>query len=262
MKVFAYACIFLLSLSLIFIVHADNALSQTIGDCTLCHKYLTNKKYVHTIMQSGCTACHTEPHDKKAKFAKGLLASPTEVCYACHDRTNFTGTIVHGPIKSGMCTGCHDPHSSDTVNLLKQAQPEFCFDCHNRKIVSGTLIHAPVAAGQCNSCHVAHASEHKALLSKPINQLCVVCHRPQASGKHVIALPGGKYHPLKGVKDPNFPGRTIKVPDPENPGKMKTVPDPSNPGKEMSCASCHDPHSSNYTKLFTTQRVCQKCHKY
>jgi predicted CXXCH cytochrome family protein len=257
-----------ISCSLIFILftvflHTGAATAQEIGDCTVCHKYLGNKKYVHTIMQSGCTACHTEPHNKKSKYPKGLLAPVNEVCYACHDKSKYTvGESVHQPVASGMCSSCHDPHSSDTQLLLRNPQPDLCFDCHDKKLVAGTNVHAPVASGQCTSCHAAHVTENKPLLTKPINQLCIVCHRPQATGKHVISLPGGRFHPLRGVTDPNFPGKTMRVPDPNKPGKMMTVADPNKPGKELSCASCHNAHASNYGKLFPAARVCQKCHKY
>jgi predicted CXXCH cytochrome family protein len=52
-----------------------------------------------------------------------------------------------------------------------------------------------------------------------------------------VASLGGKIHPLSGVRDPR------------------------NPKREMSCVSCHNPHSADNAKLFTAKRRCQMCHK-
>jgi predicted CXXCH cytochrome family protein len=54
----------------------------------------------------------------------------------------------------------------------------------------------------------------------------------------VSSLPRGKVHPVEGV------------------------PDPSNRKRKITCASCHNPHSSDYPKLFPSARICRACHKY
>jgi len=113
----------------------------------------------------------------------------------------------------------------------------------------------------CGGCHSPHASNNPALLPNPINDICITCHKGQSKGSHVIAIPGGKFHPLKGVIDISTL-KMIKVPDPKNPKKEIEIPDPKVPGKELSCTSCHNPHSSDYKNLFPAQRVCLKCHKY
>ncbi|MEW6215487.1 MAG: cytochrome c3 family protein [Nitrospirota bacterium] len=260
MRLLKYIFVFLAFTSLIILLNPDRSFSE-VADCKICHKFMANKKYVHTAMQMGCTSCHTEAHQKKQKFPKGLSAASQDLCYLCHDKSKFAGKNIHMPVVSGMCSSCHDAHDSDATKLLKQPQPDICFGCHDRKIVAGKFVHVPVAAGLCTSCHGAHVSESAALLSRPINNLCITCHKDQATGRHVVSVPGKKFHPLKGVTDPNFPGKTMKVPDPKNPGKEIEVPDPKNPGKEMSCASCHNPHSSNFAKLFPSEKRCGRCHK-
>jgi len=91
----------------------------------------------------------------------------------------------------------------------------------------------------CNLCHNAHVSDSLYLLSKPVVQLCTGCHIAQKEGMHLLAPVQGQItHPVSGV------------------------PDPSNPKQELSCVSCHDPHSSNFAKLFPVARICTKCHKY
>ena len=48
----------------------------------------------------------------------------------------------------------------------------------------------------------------------------------------------------------------------ERPKGFDEIDDPDKPGKEITCMSCHDPHSSDYKKLFPVANICAKCHKY
>jgi predicted CXXCH cytochrome family protein len=95
-----------------------------------------------------------------------------------------------------------------------------------------------VALNSCGiRCHSPHASEKPYLLSQTMNDNCIGCHRAQETGRHIVSLPGGRIHPIKGLHDP------------------------SNPTKEMSCTSCHNPHSSNFAKLYSVGQKCKGCHK-
>ena len=76
--------------------------------------------------------------------------------------------------------------------------------------------------------HNPHASDKPYLLSLSINDSCIGCHKAQETGRHIVSLPARSIHPVKGV------------------------PNPRNPREEISCASCHDPHSSNFPKLSPT----------
>src|SRR5262249_62159339 len=54
----------------------------------------------------------------------------------------------HGPIREGMCTGCHDPHASPRFRLLAAEYPadfyaafdleryHLCFTCHQQEMVT------------------------------------------------------------------------------------------------------------------------------
>src|SRR5512141_1096719 len=88
------------------------------------------------------------------------------------------------------------------------------------------VVHPALAMG-CTVCHNPHASNAASLLTAPVEKLCVTCHDKQASGRHVMAGLGlGDGHPLKGKTDP------------------------SNTRREISCISCHNPHSANVKRLF------------
>jgi predicted CXXCH cytochrome family protein len=208
--------------------------------CYGCHdKAAFSKKNVHAAVGMGCTGCHN-PHSSKND--KLLVSGTPDICYNCHDKKKFEGKTIHSPVAGGMCTSCHSPHSGDKDKLLVSDVPDVCFNCHDKANFSKKNVHMPVAGGMCTSCHFPHAGEQAALLLKPTNALCSSCHKTQSNGRHVSAGSGsglGKIiHPVEGK------------------------PDPGNPGKDITCASCHSPHSSDFKKLWVERRVCNRCHKY
>lgn len=234
------------------------------GLCYSCHDESKFKgKSVHQPVASGmCTACHN-PH--QSDFRKILLKDVPDLCYNCHEESKFKGKSGHTAV--GMCTGCHSPHSSNSDKLLKDNQPELCYTCHDKAKFTKKYVHAVVnMPNGCSTCHSPHLSDQPSLLIKNVNDLCVTCHLEQSKGEHITSsITVGsrrKYHPIRGVTDPRFPGKPKKIPDPNRPGRQIEVFDPNNPGKEMNCASCHNPHSSDFPKLFPAANVCQLCHKY
>jgi predicted CXXCH cytochrome family protein len=232
--------------------------------CLGCHSDLKGGKNVHAAFSMGCATCHTRVEGKGHPTEKGSVKLNQDMpglCYGCHDESKFKGKTVHAPVAGGMCTSCHNPHSSNYSKLLVKDPPELCYICHNKADFTKKVVHKVINVVGCGSCHSPHASNFPDLLPSPINDVCITCHKGQAKGNHVISLPGGRFHPIKGVIDISTL-KMIKVPDPKRPGKEIEIPDPKVPGKELSCASCHNPHSSDYKNLFPAQRVCLKCHKY
>jgi predicted CXXCH cytochrome family protein len=217
-------------------------------DCLQCHEDLTKGKSVHAAVSMGCTTCHAAvdardvPHKMTNKNAKGLSADQPDLCFDCHDRSLFSKKLVHPAIGMG-CTSCHNPHASKNAKLLTSEPPDLCYACHDKGMFTKKNVHPPVAAGQCTTCHTPHSSDMDSLLEKPVNELCGDCHDGKATGKHILAGYGlGDRHPTKGK------------------------PDPSRPGKELSCTSCHVPHSSNKKFLFSAEadksgNLCLMCHR-
>jgi predicted CXXCH cytochrome family protein len=228
--------------------------------CFSCHDGAKFKgKSVHQPVSGGmCTGCH-DPH--QSSFPKILVKDVPGLCYNCHQESKFTkGKYGHTVI--GMCTGCHSPHASKADKLLISDPPELCYNCHDKAKFTKKYTHAVVSMPNgCSICHTPHVSSDQALLLQPVFNLCTSCHAAEADGRHIVTIPGKKIHPLKDVNDPLFPG-TKKVPDPFKPDKLIEVPDPNNPGKKITCVTCHDPHSSDFAKLFPQKNICERCHEY
>jgi len=226
------------------------------GLCYSCHDEAKFKgKSVHQPVSGGmCTGCH-DAH--QSNFPKLLIKNAPGLCYNCHKEANFKGTSGHTAI--GMCTGCHNPHSSSSDKILNGDQPGLCYNCHDKAKFTKKYVHAIIPAGGCTSCHIPHVSQYPALLSANIQELCLTCH-VKKDGRHVVSIPGKNIHPISGVTDPSTT-TIINVENPDKPKTYKFIPDPKNPGKLMNCVSCHDPHSSDFRKLFPTNKLCGKCHK-
>ncbi len=116
-----------------------------------------------------------------------------------------------------------------------------CFKCHEG-ITNKKFKHGPADAGYCSLCHDPHASPNRAWLRKPAWELCTTCHADQGSGVHVVAgVVYGASHPTKNKRDP------------------------ARSGRRLTCASCHDPHSSENEHLFaygvnSRAELCTICH--
>ena len=238
-------------------------------DCGTCHPDLAKKKVVHAAVSMGCPTCHTSlnaaevPHKATGNVPKGLSSAVPDLCYGCHDKTKFQNKTVHPPVAGGMCTSCHNPHSSDNAKLLIAEVPGLCTTCHDKAMFSKKNVHSPVAGGMCLSCHGPHASDEMALLMKRPAAVCVECHPDVLKRRHVIRE---FQHPVGSVAKQDEKQQekgTAKKPDPKSKGPLM---DPARPEKEFYCGSCHDPHSSDFKRLMrykasTPFDLCINCHK-
>ncbi len=103
-----------------------------------------------------CSACH------EAGATNALVVPRDQLCFRCHD-LRMDRKYVHGPLASGGCLVCHDPHRSRYRYLLVSDSDTFCFHCHSRESLAGSAAHADLQ-GQCTDCHDAHMSDQKYLL--------------------------------------------------------------------------------------------------
>ncbi len=120
-------------------------------------------------------------------------------------------TVLHGPIKDGTCTACHDPHGAKFANLLAKEFPadayapytdteyELCFSCHKRDLLQypDTSFATGFRDGERN-LHYLHVN------NKAKGRSCRLCHNMHGSANPKLiadAVPFGKWSlPLKFVK--------------------------------------------------------------
>ncbi len=196
------ACIFAIALA-----YAPPVQAQEMDNdkaCLECHAKLVQKKVVHAAVHMSCASCHSEldasvtPHKSRGKIAGGLTAEGSALCTTCHDKKMFEGKVVHGAVAEGTCLGCHDPHVSDYLGLLKMEPAALCLDCHPEvknepHIIAGfsrsghplgndkNEAQDPLRPGKkfyCAACHEPHRSERPKLnrFDKGMAS-CLKCHQ-------------------------------------------------------------------------------------
>jgi predicted CXXCH cytochrome family protein len=172
-----------------------------------------------------------------------------KTCIDCHKKV-IAKHAIHSAIGQFArmeqgCDSCHmAPHAKKKGELsLASAVPDLCYMCHDKANFSKEQIHPPVAGGECLTCHNPHASDTSPLLTQPVILLCQNCHPDKTNGKHILRAYGfGDNHPIQGRLDP------IKK------------------GRELSCVSCHNPHSSRKKGLLVNDaasspaEICLVCH--
>jgi predicted CXXCH cytochrome family protein len=103
-----------------------------------------------------CQSCH------QAGAMNALVAPGDALCFRCHD-LRLDKPYVHGPLASGGCLVCHDPHRSRYPALLVSASDGFCSHCHAASSLQPIRGHESSDA-QCTACHDAHMSDRPHLL--------------------------------------------------------------------------------------------------
>lgn len=100
--------------------------------CYACHKEQRaqmNKPSRHPVHEGkmSCSDCHS-PHGSPG--IKQLARSTVnETCYSCHMEKRGPFLNNHQPV-SEDCGICHNPHGTNSPNLLKSRPPFLCLECH------------------------------------------------------------------------------------------------------------------------------------
>lgn len=106
------------------------------------------------VAENKCGDCH----DARSK---GTIGDLTVCAASCHGDQKG-GKFLHGPIGSGQCIPCHDPHGSVNKRLLKGEDKELCFLCHNAEDVEPHYRETKKL--RCLNCHDPHGSDKKFIL--------------------------------------------------------------------------------------------------
>jgi len=143
----------------VYLVPGKNVLTVRVADTSVSVSILasTNPNFTWHPEVGKCAACH--PDDRKSF----QVAHPRDaLCYQCHDRKDAKKE-VHGPLGSGDCTTCHDPHGSPHRALTSASPEVLCGTCHDH---TSSRKHMKQSRGKgCTTCHDPHASD-KAFLQK------------------------------------------------------------------------------------------------
>lgn len=186
---------------------APAMLSAPVPDlCASCHPNETALRQKAVVKhgpmadQKSCKNCH---HPHFSDQPKLLLTAELALCLACHDRELQTGKGKianmkalleankngHGPVKSGVCVTCHNPHGSDSWRLLVKYYPPdlyapyadgryaLCLSCHDKAPFTERLtrtatgfrdgernlhfvhVNRTAKGRSCRTCHEVHADD-------------------------------------------------------------------------------------------------------
>jgi predicted CXXCH cytochrome family protein len=209
-----------------------------VDTCYGCHPRKDKDKFPHSAVVVGdCAVCHAAHTSDQPK----LLAKATmnETCFLCHQDDVTMRKVIHPPLKKS-CTECHGAHGAPNRNVLKAGEgKKQCYACH-QALDKGKVKHAALERYGCVGCHDPHGTAYGRLIPKKVNDLCIGCHETQKDGRHVspIAASG---HVVGG-----------------------DLLDPRRPNRDFTCASCHNPHGSDFPNLFyagnDSLEMCSVCH--
>lgn len=176
-------------------------------NCYACHdklkKHVEESNVQHAAMMSAekCANCHNAHASDQPALLRHRM---DQVCLTCHDKSMkatdghaipnmkpvlTTSQFLHGPIRAGSCSGCHDPHGSNAPDLLERAFPSsfytpfdvskyaLCFNCHSAEMVleekTASLtnfrdgdrnlhylhVNRDDKGRTCKTCHAIHGSD-------------------------------------------------------------------------------------------------------
>ena len=172
------------------------------GLCYQCHPQVESKlksaKSVHPPIKTerSCASCHAAHASDAPKL---LPKSGKDLCLSCHKGfIKKEQTVLHGPIKDGNCTPCHDPHGTPYDKLLisgyttefyvtySDKEFQFCFTCHNRDLLRNPTttyatgfrdgnknlhyihVNRKDRGKSCKACHVIHGGENPKLIADKV----------------------------------------------------------------------------------------------
>lgn len=197
---------------------------------------------MHTpAMEKLCAPCHNM---KPTPAQMNSNMEKDNPCFGCHKKM-LGAKFVHGPAGTYSCGYCHDTKNGSGYAVPKR-EAELCNECHADKAAEfkkRKYVHGPIAAGLCEVCHDSHGTPYPFQLRAKGNEVCLSCHEKVRKEPHVVRTTTGEGHPVSGFPDPSKPGS----------------------GKDISCISCHNPHSGDVRFFFQNNAedkmlLCQMCH--
>lgn len=178
-----------------------------------------------------------------------MKRSSTCMTGECH-QTMGKSEFVHGPIASGTCVACHNPHGSKNKFHRSRTGAEECYVCHENKKEDFAKAnpHQPLADGRCIDCHDPHQSNAKfQVKAESVSKLCFNCH-DSSIGKATY------------VHGPVAAGGCVVCHNPHASEQSKLLVQP----EKTLCFLCHEESKKRFERKFTHKPVtetCVRCHK-
>lgn len=224
----------------------EATLVEEIQDSTILFKVANT---IHPpYKEKTCLECHAKENMGQPKMELPNL------CYQCHDDFSKSNAYLHGPVGSGNCTQCHNPHKSKLERLLVRNGQDLCLKCHIKDKVIENRVHEDIASKSCMECHDPHGGENKLFLQK---NSCFQCHEdftkqtqfvhgPVASGKCSTCHESHKSTAEKLLVNT---GSQLCL----NCHNKADIYDTAYhiEEQETSCVNCHNAHGSNIKYLLT-----------
>lgn len=141
------------------------------GQCYQCHETSNSLQFKGT----GGKPLRSFGKSRRTGITGRLVTPLKDLCTECHTSKSAESVYMkelwlHGPVASGNCTACHDPHSSSyEYMLLEGRSPDLCTRCHTGEFMLITEDHT--ASSECVSCHNAHMGKNRFLLKKDYDEI-------------------------------------------------------------------------------------------
>ncbi len=246
-------------------------------ECTDCHKRAVSTTLRCLAAKTDlCEFCHQVPPE--GGLAQQVRSSEP-LCFKCHKRDQFKANYAHGPFIAGACVTCHDPHGGEVPGMLRIAGSQLCLDCHkdfSARFSNASFRHK-AAVNNCLDCHSPHMSDQRHLLKSAPPGLCGKCHQGiigDLQTAAVIHSPARETPSCMNCHDPHMakeksllladrldsclkchdkPVKGAKEEFADMKKLLEANPYPHGPIQSRDCSTCHNPHSSSYSRLLTNQ---------
>lgn len=143
----------------------DSVFANKIRKSTIVNEFIVHEP----VKDRQCINCH----DRESMGLGETKLPLPDLCYGCHKNFTEPYNTLHGPVASGACTQCHDPHKSKLKKLLKRKGQKLCFTCHTKTLVLENKIHKDIEDTDCIKCHNPHGGSNKFNLRA---KSCYNCH--------------------------------------------------------------------------------------
>ena len=147
-------------------VHSPDIRKTNDALCSSCHRDIRatfERPFGHKLSQGAihCVDCH-DPHGSQPNSPLRLSGGGHDYpCFKCHTDKRGPFPYEHAPIRTQLCSTCHDLHGSANPRMLARNNvSQLCLECHT--MTAGVAGGSPPAFHdlrveryrQCTVCHV------------------------------------------------------------------------------------------------------------